>query len=159
MTREIPDFMADAVIMVECQECAIGSLVEDGWRQVHPVEPDPAGLVALDNTIISKGAQAHLHSSQQIWPWLTRHARGDWGLNGKLTETTVTPQELVAGCVATDNDAKLNRIAIETRGKGHGAFTSRFRLPGVKDELWIITRFDPAGSGGTITNIFMASEY
>ena len=108
----------------------------------HCIVTDPAidgkfllGPIWLTPGICDKGVN---------WrPLLQRHASGDFGLFGQLDQITITPAELQGGCFVTDDDGKLNKIAII---RGHG------RIMSIYDDIWIVTEFN--GSDAETTVLF-----
>ena len=59
-----------------------------------------------------------------------RHVTGDFGKFGHFDAIGVTADEIARGCLATDDDAKLNKIAV-LKGRG--------RVLSVYDEYWVVT--------------------
>lgn len=85
---------------------------------------------------------------------LMRHAEGDFGDVGKLTDAKPTDKELKQGALATSTDLTLNAVAIK---HAEGMVMSVYPCP--KDpgsELWIQTLL--AGDE-TYTTVLLPSEY
>jgi hypothetical protein len=74
----------------------------------------PRQLFDLGRCGITPGAAAALEAvGLDAAVFLHRHASGDWGKHGTFTDTEVTDRERQFGAFATDDDAKLNRLAVE----------------------------------------------
>jgi len=76
----------------------------DGVRQLMEpgrVVATPAALAALE----AAGESANVY--------VARHLAGDWGRHGTFDATEVTERERQYGAMATSDDGKLNRLAVE----------------------------------------------
>ena len=111
------------------------------------------GEFNLGRTVITRGALAHCEDHQVDYlELLLRHAVGDFGEVGKLTEARTSEEEQKLGAVATSDDLKLNAIAIKN---GEGMVMSVYGTKG-ETKVWIQTI--QAGTE-TYTTILLPSEY
>jgi hypothetical protein len=78
-------------------------MVDDARPLIAPgmVTATPAALAALEAV------------GEHPTTYVRRHLAGDWGTHGNYTETVVTDRERQYGAMATDDDAKLNRLAVD----------------------------------------------
>lgn len=146
----IPGFEAGPIVGI-CHDCADQELLDEGGTILRLTErPDDAHF-DLGVVRITAGAIAALEEAEQrIAPLLSQHAAGDWGEVGRLEDTEVSPEEMEGGALATAEDAKLNKIAIE---RGRGRVMSVYQLP-TQHRLWVMT--DLPGGG---TEVMLSSEY
>jgi hypothetical protein len=90
-------------------------LEEGGAIYLLRQEPRDA-LFPVGTIRVTAGAVEVLERArQQTWDFLTRHVKGDWGEFGRLEGTAVTEEEVREGAAVTDDDAKLNKIALHHR--------------------------------------------
>jgi hypothetical protein len=86
---------------------------------------------------------------------IRRHASGDWGVHGTFEETTVTDRERQYGSMATADDAKLNRLAVESNNGSR--IMSEYRLDDADEtRIWISTE---GGGAERVTVVMLPSEY
>ncbi len=120
-------------------------MVDVSRRLIEPgrVVATPGALAALE----SAGVQPdHL---------LRRHLSGDWGAFGTYTDTVVTDRERQLGPMATADDAKLNRLAVD-QGDGSRVVSKYELADAERTVLWIITE----GQGEhRATTVLLPSEY
>lgn len=82
-----------------------------------------------------------------------RHVGGDWGKHGTFDETALTERERQFGAMATSDDGKLNRLAVE-RGDGSRVMSEYTFDDGTR--IWVSTE----GAGGDrATTVFLPEEY
>ena len=113
-------------------------------------------LFDLGRCGITPGAAAALEAvGLDAAVFLHRHASGDWGKHGTFTDTEVTDRERQFGAFATDDDAKLNRLAVEQNNGSR--IMSEYRLDDAeRTRLWISTE----GTGEhRNTMVLLPSEY
>jgi hypothetical protein len=105
---------------------------------------------------MTPGAGAALEAAGlDVGAFLHRHASGDWGVHGRFEETTVTDRERQFGSMATDDDAKLNRLAVESDNGSR--IMSEYRLPDDdQTRVWISTE---GGGADRVTTVMLPSEY
>ena len=115
-------------------------------------EPEP--VIELGTVFVSTAAIRATHESGREWAdYLRRHAGGDCGGAGRLAEVVVTPQDVREGCLATDDDGKLNKVAVV---RGSGQVHSTYETPR-GDKIWVITDFD--GDRFRETTLMLDEEY
>jgi hypothetical protein len=112
-----------------------------------------AELFDLGHVVATQGA---LSIVNDFGPYIRRHVTGDWGTCGRYAETDLTANEVRLGCLATDDDAKVNVHAIRYGGR----VMSAYNVPGGR--LWVIT--DGLDAGGhatadTVTTCLLPDEY
>jgi len=116
---------------------------------VTPHEPKP--LFSLGQIVATQGAAALLEGSDVTAESLIdRHVHGDWGSAGLYHVTELTADELARGPLATSDDAKLNRQAIDSGDKCR--ILSVYRVGGEK--IRCIT-----DGGWETTTLLLPSEY
>lgn len=105
---------------------------------------------------VTPGAAAALESiGMDAAGLIHRHVCGDWGVHGTFDGTTVTDRERQYGSMATDDDAKLNRLAVEANNGSR--IMSEYRLDDAdQTRVWVSTQ----GSGDERhTVVMLPSEY
>ena len=92
---------------------------------------DPGQVVA------TPGALAALEAAGQgAAMYVDRHVGGDWGEHGTYETVEVTERERQYGAMATDDDGKLNKLAVDANNGSR--VMSRYTLPtGVV--VWVST--------------------
>ena len=86
---------------------------------------------------------------------IRRHASGDWGIHGTFDGTTVTDRERQLGSMATDDDAKLNRLAVESDNGSR--IMSEYRLDDAdQTRVWVSTE---GGGVHRVTTVMLPSDY
>ena len=99
----------------------------------------PEPMIGLGTVFVSTAAIQAMHEAGRHWAdYLRCHAGGDCGGAGHLAEVVVTPREVRDGCLATDDDGKLNKVAF---ARGRGRVHSTYQTPR-SDNIWVITDFD-----------------
>jgi uncharacterized protein YchJ len=68
--------------------------------------------------------------------YVSRHLAGDWGAHGTYATTEVTERERQYGAMATDDDAKLNRLAVD-QADGSRVMSKFIMADG--RWLWVVT--------------------
>ena len=111
---------------------------------------EPGQVVATPGAI-----QALEDAKVQVLGMVHRHLSGDWGVFGTFEETVVTDRERELGPMATDDDAKLNRIATE---KNDGSrILSKYQLNTAGGTIvWVVTEGDGTDR---VTTVLLPSEY
>jgi hypothetical protein len=104
--------------------------------------------------VATPGALEALAAAQEFaGHFIARHLAGDWGDNGTYAKTEVTEKERRYGAMATDDDAKLNRLAVEA-DNGSRVMSSYTLIDGTR--LWVVTE----GIGADRhTCVLLPSEY
>jgi len=116
----------------------------------------PRQLFQLGQCGITPAAAAALETAgAEVNVFLRRHASGDWGVHGTFEETEVTDREREFGALATADDAKLNRLAVESDNGSR--IMSEYRLDDDdQTRVWVSTE----GAGEhRHTMVFLPSEY
>lgn len=86
---------------------------------------------------------------------IRRHVSGDWGVHGSFEETTVTDRERQLGSMATDDDAKLNRLAVESDNGSR--IMSEYQLADDdQTRVWISTE---GGGADRVTTVMLPADY
>ena len=84
---------------------------------VTPHEPKP--LIDLGQVVTTPGAVELLEGSGvTAESLLDRHVCGDWGAAGLYHATELTADELARGPMATSDNGKLNKQAIDSGDEG-----------------------------------------
>jgi hypothetical protein len=148
VTLNLPAGLEDiALVGITCEQCA-DSQVEERGGVVLSLSQAPAGALFEPGkvTITGGAVEALAASSQHAIEFLMRHLQGDWGDCGQAANIVATDEEVQAGPLCTEDDGKVNKLALLTRsGRIMSAyFTAR------KARLWVITDFWPSGPESTI---------
>jgi hypothetical protein len=106
-----------------------------------------AGVVA-----ITQGVANLRIEPEQLHQLLHRHLLGDFGSFGQFDSIELTEQELTLGSIATDNEGKLNKLAI--LGKNHDVL-SEYDYHSAT--IWIKT--EAVNSSEAYTTLMLPSEY
>jgi hypothetical protein len=146
-----PGFEGADLIGAVCPACA--ELLDAGGAVLPAPELPHGALFALGSKVtVTPGAAAALAAAGlDAGALVARHARGDWGRCGRAAEVAVSAAELRLGALATEDDAKLNKIAALT---GEGRVLSSYELPG-GERLWVLTSL---GAGG-YTTVMLPEDY
>ncbi|SHO52976.1 hypothetical protein [Desulfopila aestuarii] len=109
----------------------------------------------LGRTVITRGALAFCEDNNiDYLDLIIRHAVGDFGTVGRLTDAALTTIELEKGALVTSNDLKLSAVAVQ---REEGILMSVYPCPGFQDStIWIQTML--AGDD-TYTTVLLPSEY
>jgi hypothetical protein len=101
------------VVGALCPSCT-DRLFVDAGGVVLTLRRNLAGsLFPLGTIRITVGAVEALSASgQHAAEFLARHARGDWGENGRHDEIELTDDERQRGWEATDDPAKVNKSSL-----------------------------------------------
>ena len=92
---------------------------------------DPGQVVA------TPGALAALEAAgESANTYVSRHLSGDWGTTGMYHDTVVTERERQYGAMATDDGAKLNRLAVDANN-GSRVLSTYVLADGTR--LWVST--------------------
>jgi hypothetical protein len=145
------EFVDRAAIVAVCPRCATRELLESGGQVVDFREDPPGALFPLGPVAVTPGAVESLAGAgRHLAEFLGRHVAGDWGKAGRLDETEVTANELRHGAAVTDNEAKLNAIALHhRRGRVMSIYPTR-----ESETLWIFTYLEAPR-----TEVLLPSEY
>jgi hypothetical protein len=130
------------LVGVTCQDCVNRDVEERGGVVLTITQDLPGALFPLGTVRITPGAVEVLgQAGQYAAGFLLRHVTGDWGSAGKADAIKITDAEVRAGSLGTDDDGKLNAIALRT---GEGRILSSYRTArGAR--LWCLTDFYPRG--------------
>jgi len=111
-------------------------------------------LMEPGQVVATPGALAALEAvGQSAAEYLERHLAGDWGTHGTYHGTEVTDHERELGSMATSDDAKLNRLAVEADNGSR--VMSQYVLPD-GTRLWVSTE----GTGkNRNTCVLLPEEY
>jgi hypothetical protein len=94
-------------------------------------------LMEPGQVVATPGALAALEAAgESANVYVARHLAGDWGTTGTFDATEVTDRERQYGSMATDDDAKLNRLAVEANN-GSRVMSSYVLSDGTR--LWVST--------------------
>lgn len=85
--------------------------------------------------------------------YVTRHLAGDWGEHGTFDATEVTERERQYGAMATSDDAKLNRLAVEAN---NGSRIMSVYVLSDGTRLWVSTEGEGEHRN---TCVLLPSEY
>jgi len=109
-------------------------------------------LFDLGIVLVTPGVMALLDERQQA-QFLARHWRGNFGKHGNFWDIveTLTDDELEHGAMETNEDSKLNAIAIRTGGDVHNIVLSVYEHQ--ERTFWILTHI------GQYTTLLLPSEY
>jgi hypothetical protein len=103
----------------------------------------PGAVAALESAGVEPVALIH------------RHVSGDWGIHGTFNDIVVTDDERRRGAFATDDDGKLNRLAVEQNDGSR--IMSEYRLDDAeRTRVWIVTEGMP---DDRTTVVMLPSEY
>ena len=151
---EVPETFKDAgLVGVTCQSCADQQVQQEGGL-VLDLPSLPGALFELGHVRVTAGAvQALAQSQQAAIEFLTRHARGDWGENGQAGTIPVTPEEVRAGPLCTEESDKANQLSLLC---GVGTILSIY-VTARGTTLWCLT--DRKASGKADTCLMLPSEY
>jgi hypothetical protein len=113
MVLDVPEAFKDAGIAgVTCQACADKQVHTEGGT-VLDLAPVSGALFNLGHVRVTAGAvQALAESGQDATEFLARHARGDWGKNGRAGTIPVTEDEVRAGPFCTEESDKSNQLTL-----------------------------------------------
>jgi hypothetical protein len=155
VTVELPAGLEDVtVIGVTCERCADQQVEERGGVVLALTQTPETGLFPLGKITVTGGAvEALAESGQHAAEFLARHVRGDWGSCGRADEVRVTDEEVRAGPLVTENDAKMNKVAMLS---GSGRIMSVYRTAR-GERLWVMTDFWE--NGAVETTCLLPDEY
>jgi hypothetical protein len=142
-----------ATVVAWCAECATASHLEAGGLILNLAQPPAGARFDLGRITVTPGAvEALAESREHAVDFVTRHAQGDWGKHGRFDDIQVIPEETERGFLATEDDAKVNKISVLTgQGTVMGSYhTSRGRV------IWVMTVF---GLSGNQTSVLLPEEY
>jgi hypothetical protein len=148
-----PGFEGADLVGAQCPACADAELLDAGGAVLPAPEQPHGALFALGSkvTVTPGAALALAAAGLDAGALVARHARGDWGRCGRAAAVAVSAEELRLGALATEDDAKLNKIAALT---GEGRVLSSYDLPG-GERLWVLTSL---GAGG-YTTVMLPEDY
>ena len=111
-------------------------------------------LMEPGQVVATPGALAALEAAgESVHVYVTRHLSGDWGTTGMFDTTEVTERERQYGVMATSDDAKLNRLAVEANN-GSRVLSTYVLADGTR--LWVGTQ----GTGkDCYTCVMLPEEY
>jgi hypothetical protein len=94
-------------------------------------------LMDLGQVVATPGALAALEAAGQgAAMYVDRHVAGDWGEHGTYAGVEISERERQYGAMATDDDGKLNKLAVDANNGSR--VMSKYTLPtGVV--LWVST--------------------
>jgi len=92
---------------------------------------DPGQVVATPAALAALEA-----AGESAATYVARHLAGDWGTTGTYDATAVTERERQYGAMATDDGAKLNRLAVEA---DNGSRVLSTYVLGDGTDLWVAT--------------------
>jgi hypothetical protein len=128
--------LTPASVLTVCPDCTAKEHVAGGGLFIELADQPPDAILHLGRIAITSGAVAALADARQhVHDFLECHAKGNWGQIGHVDRTVVTEQEIAQGELATDQTAKLNKIALHTR---RGQVMSAYRTRKGAD-LWVLT--------------------
>lgn len=111
-------------------------------------------LMEPGRVVATPGALEALElNGKTIHRYLARHLAGDWGTHGTYDATEVTDRGREYGAMATDNDGKLNKLAVDANNGSR--VMSRYVLPD-NTVLWVSTEGEGEHRN---TCIMLPSEY
>ena len=140
-----PGFEGAELIGCVCPTCADAELLEKGGAVFAPPHLEGALFPLGSKVTVTPRAVAVLKEANlDALDFVARHVCGDWGRGVKAADITVTDSELKLGQMATEDDDKLNKIAVLT---GQGRVLSNYALPN-GGRLWVLTSL---GAGGYTT--------
>lgn len=113
-----------------------------------------SGAIEPGRVVATPGALAALEAARRTAPeFINRHLSGDWGEHGTFDAVELTDRERQLGCMATSDDGKLNRLAVEANDGSR--VMSRYTLDD-GTTLWVATQ----GTGSQRhTVVTLPSEY
>ena len=113
-----------------------------------------SGAIEPGNVVATPGALAALEQAGKTAPeFINRHLTGDWGDLGRFDLTEVTEREREYGAMATSDDGKLNRLAVEANNGSR--VMSQYTLES-GERIWISTQGDGPSRN---TCVMLPSEY
>ncbi len=140
-----------ALVGALCPDCTDQEFLGDG-SAILRLRSDPEGArFSLGKVTITGGAvEALAETSEHAAAFLALHVRGDWGEFGHFDEIHLTDDEYHRGCLATDNDAKINKSnVLNKRWRVMSGYTTR------RGKLiWIITYIEKGN-----TTVLLPEEY
>jgi hypothetical protein len=148
-----PNAMRDtAAVFAMCPDCTEEGLLKAGGR-VSKLAKEPEGArFPIGAVVTTPGASKALADARQgAAEFIARHAAGDWGKNGHLDKTKVTARQTKEGACATDDVAKLNKIAVD--GGASGRIESEYQTS-KGERLWVMTTLSHRE-----TVVMLPSEY
>lgn len=115
---------------------------------------DDARLMEPGTVVATPAALAALEAvGDNAATYVSRHLRGDWGSAGTWDTTVVTDRERQYGAMATDDGAKLNRLAVELDNGSRIISTYPLADGG---EVWVVTE----GTGADrVTTVLLPADY
>jgi hypothetical protein len=138
-------------VLAVCPDCAAKEHVAAGGLFIQLADQPRDAILHLGRIAITSGAVVALADARQhVHEFLECHAKGDWGRIGHVDRTTVTEDEIAQGELASDQTAKLNKIALHTR---RGQVMSAYRTRKGAD-LWVLTTL-----GNQETVVMLPDEY
>jgi hypothetical protein len=110
----------------------------------------------IGRSVITRGALTYCEDHNiNYLDFLMRHAIGDFGDVGRLTDAVLTEAERKHGALETSDDLKLNAIAIDQQSGG--MVMSVYASPVDREsKIWIQTLL---ADEETYTTILLPSEY
>jgi hypothetical protein len=140
-----------SAVFAVCPDCAAKEHLAAGGLFIELADQPQDAVLHIGRIAITSGAvRALADARQHVLEFLERHAKGDWGRIGHMSRTVVTEQEIAQGELATDQSAKLNKIALVTqRGQVMSAYRTRKGA-----ELWVLTTL-----GNDETVVIVPDEY
>jgi hypothetical protein len=131
------EFLASCDIVVDCVDCQIDELIEDG-AALHQARPVPGGLFPLDRIVVTPEAALQVTAAGiRVADLVGRHVCGDFGLDGQFGEIVVTPEEVMLGQLITDDEPKLAKVAVLS---GMGTVYSRYTVDGQQVRVHTVQR-------------------
>jgi hypothetical protein len=155
VTLELPAGLEDvAVIGATCERCADQQVEERGGVVLALAQTPETGLFPLGKITVTGGAvEALAESGQHAAEFIGRHVRGDWGACGRADAVSVTDDQVRAGPLVTENDAKMNKIAMLS---GSGRIMSVY-VTAKGERVWVMT--DLWQPGMVETTCLLPDEY
>jgi hypothetical protein len=115
---------------------------------------NPAPLMAPGHVVATPGAlEALERNGVAAAAYVERHLTGDWGTHGHYATTEVTERERLHEALATSDDGKLNRLAVDANNGSR--VMSRYVLPD-DTVLWVSTEGEGEHRN---TCLMLPSEY